>query len=55
MEDVFKRMLINSDPLISCHRDLPKKQLQELSSEAISLLKNVKELVENEDLDVDSS
>lgn len=39
MEDVFQRLLVSSDPLISSLRKLPKKQLKALESEAVALLK----------------
>ncbi|XP_034192452.2 uncharacterized protein LOC117609839 [Osmia lignaria lignaria] len=38
MEDVLLRMLVSSDPFVSSQRQLPKKKLRSLSSEAIELL-----------------
>jgi hypothetical protein len=38
IEDVFKRLLVVSDPLISNHRKLPQKKIRSLSAEAIQLL-----------------
>lgn len=39
MEDVFQRLLVSSDPLISSLRKLPAKQLKALDLEAVELLK----------------
>lgn len=38
VEDVFRRLLITSDPIISSLRKLPKKKLHSLSPDAIELL-----------------
>ncbi|XP_043471258.1 uncharacterized protein LOC122504283 [Leptopilina heterotoma] len=39
MEDIFCRLLVSSDPLISSLRKLPTKKLKTLESDAINLLK----------------
>ncbi|KAK7791956.1 hypothetical protein R5R35_004579 [Gryllus longicercus] len=39
MEDVFQRLLVASDPVISSIRKLPKKKLKALDAEAVRLLK----------------
>lgn len=56
IEDVLKRLLIMSDPLISCHRELPRKKGRALSSEASALLKETVEnqCTENEESSDDS-
>lgn len=38
MEDVFKRLLVTSNPYISSIRKLPQKKMKSLSKEAIGLL-----------------
>ena len=38
MEDVFCRLLVTSDPLISSLRKVPAKKMRSLSPEAIELL-----------------
>lgn len=39
MTDVFNRLLVTSDPIISSIRKLPQKPLKELGHEVIELLK----------------
>lgn len=38
MQDIFLRLLVNSDPLVSSLRKLPKKPMRQLSLEAMQLL-----------------
>lgn len=49
LHDIFNRLLVSSDPLISCKRPLPPKRNKSLSSEAITLLKcpNINYDIEN--------
>jgi hypothetical protein len=53
IEDVFKRLLVVSDPLISNHRKLPQKKIRSLSAEAIQLLKEPFILLQNEPISND--
>ena len=38
MENVFKRLLVTSDPYISSIRKLPQKEMKSLTKEAIGIL-----------------
>jgi hypothetical protein len=55
IEDVFKRLLVVSDPLISNHRKLPQKKIRSLSAEAIQLLIEPFILLQNEPISNDGN
>ena len=61
MEDVFKRLLVTSDPYVSSIRKLPQKKMKSLTKEATGLLLSPEipiaprlKMEDSEDIEIDS-